>query len=126
MTNVELDLNDSSVEMRLWHWSRYVLQQTNQNIAGLVRLNNRIHPAARGAVANIGLLFITLLHFYAELFQFFVCCLLVTSLPRASENRKHGIRRLGGPHDCVACSGPGNDDPWLICLAAHRIIARAK
>src|SRR5206468_8092665 len=103
------NLDDASVEMPLWRGSGDVLQQTNQNIAGLVRLNNRIHPAARRAVPDVGLFFVTLLHFYAELFQFFVYGLFVTSLPCAGENRKNSIRCLGRAHHGVARSWPGDN-----------------
>src|SRR5262249_11955517 len=105
---------------------RDVLQQTNQNVAGFVGLNNRIYPTACGAVADISLLFVTLLHFHSELFQFFVSRLLVASLASASENRKHSIRRLSRTHHRVARSRPGNDKPRIICLAAHRVIPSAK
>ena len=46
MTNVELNLDNTSMKGSTGLRPCDVLQQTNQNIAGLVRLNNRIHPAA--------------------------------------------------------------------------------
>ena len=57
-----LDLHHAGVETRFRHWARDVLQQPNQNIARLVRLNDRVDPAARGAVANVGLFFVAFLH----------------------------------------------------------------
>src|SRR4029079_6182554 len=126
MTNVELNLDYASVEMPLWRGSRHVLQQTNQDIARLVRLNNPIHPAARRALPDAGFFFVTLLHFYAELLQFFVCRLFVTSLLCAGENRKNSVRCLGRAHHGVARSWPRDNKARVICLAAHRIIPRAK
>src|SRR6059058_3428636 len=64
--NDELDLDDTSMKTRFGFRSCNVLQQANENVPRLVWLNNRIHPAAGGAVPDVGLFFVALLHFYAE------------------------------------------------------------
>src|SRR5205823_4865222 len=55
-----LNLNDPCVEMRFRHRARDVFQKADQHVARFVRLNDGVHPAASGAVTNIGLLFVTL------------------------------------------------------------------
>ena len=61
-----LGLDDSGVEMRFRRWTRDVVQQANQHFTRFVRLNDSVHPAARGAVTYVGLLFVTLFHLRAS------------------------------------------------------------
>src|SRR5438874_2449233 len=46
------DLNHAGVEVCFWHGSGDALQQADQDIAGFVRLNDGIDPAAGCAVTN--------------------------------------------------------------------------
>src|SRR6266481_3109396 len=131
MTNYEwritkLRLDDSGVEMRFRHWTRNVVQKTNQYVARFVRLNDSVHPAARGAVADIGLLFVTLFHLRAEFLQFLRRRFFVAALMRLGENREHRVRRLRSAHHRISPVRPGNDKSRVIGLAAHCIIASAK
>src|SRR4029077_1467014 len=96
MTNDELSLNDSGVETRFRHWARDVVQKTNQHVTRFVRLNDSVHPAARGAVADIGLLFVILFHFGAKFLQFLRRRFLVAVFVCPSENREYSVGRLRG------------------------------
>ena len=59
------------MESRFGHRTGNVLQQAGEDFACFVRLNDRVHPAARGAVTNIGLLFVIFLNRRAQFFEFF-------------------------------------------------------
>src|SRR6476620_11154006 len=100
--NDELSLNDSGVETRFWHWTRNVIQKTNEYVTRFVRLNDSVYPPARGAVANIGLLFVTLFHLRAKVLQFLRRRFFVAALVRLGENREYSVRRLRGAHDCIS------------------------
>src|SRR5438874_12740846 len=68
-----------------------------------MRLDNGIDPATRGAITNVGLLFVTCLYFGAQFFEFPRRRLFVSAFFRAGENRKNGIAGLGCTHHSVAC-----------------------
>ncbi len=91
-----------------------------------MRLNDSVHPAARGAVANIGLLFVTLFHLRAKFLQFLRRRFFVAPFVRPGENREYRVRRLRGAHHRITRIRPGNDKSRIIRLAAHRVIACAK
>src|SRR6266496_1049626 len=93
----------------------------DENIPCLVRLNNRIHPAARGAVANIGLLFVVLFDGRPKFFQFLRRRCFV-ALSRASKNREDGVGCLSGAHHGIASSWPSDNKTRIISLAAHRVV----
>src|SRR6476619_5745684 len=107
MTN--LSLNDSGVETRFRHLTRNVIQKTNQYVTRFVRLNDSVHPPARGAVADIGLFFVTLFHLRAKVLQVLGRRFFVAALVRSGENREYSVRRLSGTHDCISRVRPGND-----------------
>src|SRR5438552_18581189 len=113
MANVELNLNNTSMEHSFGFRPRDILQQANQNVTGLMRLNNRIHPATCRAVADTGLFLITLLHFHADLFQLYVRSLPVTSVPCVCDYPKRSSSRLGCSHYGVARSVPGKHKPRI-------------
>src|SRR5215510_7602789 len=121
MRNLHLD--DSGMEMRFWRRARDVFQQTNKHVAGLVRLNDGVYPAARGAIANVSLLFVTLFHIGAQLLQFFGRRFLVPSVARLGEDGKYRVRRLRGAHHCITSSGPRNDESRIVRLPAHGIVS---
>src|ERR1041384_5040231 len=102
MSNLNLD--DPGMKMRVRHGTRNVLEQLNQQVARFVRLNDRVDPAAGGAIANISLLFVALFHFLAKLLELFLRCFFVSALPRFSENGEHCIGCLRGAHHGVARS----------------------
>ena len=68
------------MKIRFRHRPRNVLQELNQRLARFVRLNNRIDPATRRAVANIRLFLVTALHFLTKLVQLFVRRFFVAAL----------------------------------------------
>src|SRR6478609_5342368 len=102
MTTNELSLNDSGVETRFRHWTRNVVQKTNQHVTRFVRLNDSVHPAARGAVADIRLLFVILFHLGAKFLQFLRRRFFVASFVCLSENREYSVRRLRSAHHRIA------------------------
>src|SRR5213079_626127 len=124
--NVELNLNHAGVEISLGHRTRGVLQQLEENIPGLVWLNDRIDPAARRTISDIGLFFVTLFHFRPKFFELFVCRFFITSFTGAGEDRKNGVGRLRSAHDGVARSGPSNNKSRIVSLSAHCVVASPK
>ncbi len=66
-----LDLHNARVESCFRHRTRNILQQAGEDLARFVWLNDGIYPAARGAVTNIGLLFVIFLHCRAQFFELF-------------------------------------------------------
>src|SRR4029450_669051 len=113
------------MEASLGHWTRDVLQQTNKDIPSLMRLNDRIHPPASSAVANIRLFLIILFDRGPQFFQFFRRRFFV-ALSCASKNRKDGVGRLGGAHHSVASSRPGDDESRIVSFPTHRVVPGAK
>ena len=91
-----------------------------------MRLNDGIDPTARRAIADIGLLFVILLHFGAKLFKVFVRRLSVTALAGAGENREDGVGGLGSAHHGVTRVRPGDDKSWIIGLSTHRVVSSAE
>ena len=91
-----------------------------------MRLNDRVEPAARGAVSDIGLFFVGFFHFRAQLFELFRRRFLVAPLAGTRQNRKDGIGSLGRAHHGIARIRPGENETRIISLAAERIVARAK
>src|SRR3954471_1047580 len=126
MTNDELNLDDSGMEVRFWHWARNVLQEMNEHVTCFVRLNNSIYPAARGAIANVGLLFVTLFHLRPKILQFLGRRFFVAVLARPGKNREHCVRRLRCAHYRITRIRPRDDKSWIIRFAAHCVIACAK
>src|SRR5436190_23091323 len=126
MTNDKLNLDDSGVEMRFWHWARNVFQETNEHVTRFVRLNDGIYPAARSAVANVGLLFVILFHLRPKFLEFLGRRFLVAALLRPRENREDRVRRLRSAHHCITRIRPGHDKSRIVCLAAHCVVACAK
>src|SRR5436309_5176802 len=97
----------------------------DENVPGLVRLNDRIHPTTRGAVADVGLLFVIFFNGGAKLLEFFWRRFLV-ALSRASKNCKDGVRCLGGSHHGIASCRPRDNKSRIVCLSAHRVIPCTK
>src|SRR6266487_5538542 len=93
----------------------------DENVPGLMRLNDCVHPATRSAVADVGLLFVIFFNGGAKLLEFFRRRFFV-ALSRASKNCKDGVGCLGGSHHGVASSRPGDDKSRIVCLSAHRVI----
>src|SRR2546430_5430434 len=91
-----------------------------------MRLDDGIDPATRGAITNVGLLFVTRLYFGAQFFELPRRRLFISAFFRAGENRKNGIARLGCTHYGVACIWPGQDKARIVSLAAERVISGAK
>ena len=58
-----LNLHYSSVESPFRGRAANVAKELNKDIARFVRLDDGIDPAARGAVTNISLFFVTRFHF---------------------------------------------------------------
>ena len=63
----------------------------NEHIARLVRLNDRVDPAARRAITNVGLFFVSFLHLRPQLFQFFGRGFFVAAIPRARQNAENTV-----------------------------------
>src|SRR6266480_1951319 len=124
--DVDLNLNHAGVEMRFRHRAGNVLKQADQDVAGLVRLNDGVDPAACGSVANVGLFLVILFYLGTKLLEFVGRCFLVATITSAGEDRKHRIRCLRGAHHGVTRVWPRHDKSRVVCFAAHGIIPRAK
>jgi hypothetical protein len=60
-----LNLHYSGMEATFCGRSRDIAKELNEDLARFVRLDNGIDPAARCAVTNIGLFFVTRFYFRA-------------------------------------------------------------
>src|SRR2546430_5101894 len=62
---VRSDLNHAGVETPFRGRAANVPKKIHEDVARLMRLDNGIDPATRGAITNVGLLFVTCLYFGA-------------------------------------------------------------
>lgn len=65
-----------------------IAKKAHQGLARFMRLDNGIDPATRGAITNVGLLFVTCLYFGAQFFELPRRRLFVSAFFRAGENGK--------------------------------------
>src|SRR5438045_7347961 len=65
------NLDNAGVKSGFGHRTRNVLQKTGEDLTRLVRLNDRVHPTARGAITNVGLFFVVFLNCRAQFFERF-------------------------------------------------------
>src|SRR4029077_7419636 len=119
-------LNHAGVEAPFRGRSANITKKARKDVARLMRLDDGIDPATRGAITNVGLLFVTCLYFGAQFFEFPRRRFFVSAFFRAGENRKNSIAGLSRPHHGVACIWPGQDKTRIASLAAERVISGAK
>src|SRR3954451_21077807 len=109
--------------MRFRHRARDVLKKECKDVARFMWLDDRVYPAASGAVADIGLFFVIRLNRCPQFLEVFRRRFLVATFRRASQHAENRVGSLGSTHHRVARVRPSKDEPWVVGLAAERVVA---
>src|SRR5207249_738453 len=94
--------------------------------ARVVRRDDRIHPAAGCAVADVGLFLVAGLGQVAQFLQFFRGAYAAGALVLAPPDFEQRRRRLIRAHHGVPRAGPGEDEGRVEGFAAQGVVARAE
>src|SRR5436190_24071982 len=100
------NLHHAAAEAASWRGPGCDFQRGNQDVTGCMRRNDRIDPAARGAVANVGLLQIIRTRRRAQLVKLLLRKLLAGALGLSLRQLKECAGGLIGAHHGVFRAGP--------------------
>ena len=91
----------------------------------MVGVDDRVHPKSRCGVHGLRLLVVTLGDGVKKGLLLGFSGGFSLLLQGGLFNLQEHLRRLGAAHHRQACGGPCDDEPWVVCLAAHGVIPRA-